>query len=120
MPRRVSKTPVPLLALPRADTSSRGARVVTADELGQVLRWMRGMRGATQLDDASSLGVSPELLRGLEKGDRGVRLGTAMEVLARVGIDVVLVPRDPELSLQPPDNEQPTAPHAQRRTTVSK
>ena len=105
MPRRVSKTSAPALPHPPPDITARGARVVTPAELGQILRWMRGMRGVPQTEAAASLGVSPELLRGLEKGDRGVHLGTAMEVLARLGLDLVVVPRDPDLSLQPSDSD---------------
>lgn len=104
MPRRVSKTAVPELDPPLPDTTSRGGRVVTPTELGQVLRWMRGVRRIPQTQAAGSLGVSPELLRGLEKGDRGVHMGTAMDILARFGFDLILVRRDPELSLRPPNN----------------
>lgn len=85
---------------PRADTAVRGGRVVDAMELGQVLRWMRGTKGVRQLEAAASLGVSPELLRGLERGDRGVHLGTALDVLARLGLDLVIVPRDPTMDLR--------------------
>jgi transcriptional regulator with XRE-family HTH domain len=81
--------------------------------LGEVLRWTRGVRQLPQDEAAASLGVSPELLRGLERGDRGVRLQTALEVLARMGYDVVLVPRDSSLALREADS--PHAPDAERR-----
>jgi transcriptional regulator with XRE-family HTH domain len=101
MPRRVSKTAIPHLPAPPSDTAARGGRVVSPAELGTVLRWIRGLKGMPQTEAAASLGVSPELLRGLEKGDRGVHLGTALELLARLGLDVVLIPRDRALSLHP-------------------
>lgn len=100
MARRVSTPTRPTLMRPRADTAVRGGRVVDAMELGQVLRWMRGTKGVRQLEAAASLGVSPELLRGLERGDRGVHLGTALDVLARLGLDLVIVPRDPTMDLR--------------------
>ncbi|WP_411281597.1 helix-turn-helix domain-containing protein [Gemmatimonas sp.] len=100
MARRVSTPTRPTLMRPRADTAVRGGRVVDAVELGQVLRWMRGTKGVRQLEAAASLGVSPELLRGLERGDRGVHLGTALDVIARLGLDLVLVPRDPTMDLR--------------------
>ena len=115
MPRRVSKTAVPDLAAAKPDTTTRGGRVVTPAELGQVLRWMRGLRGARQTAVAASLGVSPELLRGLEKGDRGVHLDTAMEVMARLGLDLVVVPRDPTLSLQISGSDVSEEPTKSRR-----
>jgi transcriptional regulator with XRE-family HTH domain len=74
--------------------------VFDAAEVGAVLKWTRGVRQLPQAEAAASLGVSPELLRGLERGDRGVRLQTALEVLARMGYDVVLVPRDSSLALR--------------------
>lgn len=74
--------------------------MLTASEVGEVLRWMRGVQGVPQEEAAASLGVSPELLRGLERGDRGVRFHTALEILARFGFDVVLVPRDSSLRLR--------------------
>lgn len=46
--------------------------------------------------------MSQDLLRGLEKADRNVRLSNALEVLAALGFDIVLVSRDPSLGLQEP------------------
>lgn len=105
MPRAVPRPHRPDLPAPRPETIGRGVRVFDAAEVGQVLRWTRGVRQLPQAEAAASLGVSPELLRGLERGDRGVRLQTALEVLARMGYDVVLVPRDPALPLR----EAPTS-----------
>lgn len=107
---------------PRADTALRGGRVVDAMELGQVLRWMRGTKGVRQLEAAASLGVSPELLRGLERGDRGVHLGTALDVLARLGLDLVIVPRDPKMNLRdeaPKRDQNRTNPNRGERDDTS-
>jgi hypothetical protein len=103
MPRAVPRPQRPDLPTPRADTVDRGVRVFDATEIGQVLCWTRGVRQVPQAEAAASLGVSPELLRGLERGDRGVHLQTALDVLARLGYDVVLVPRDPALPLREDD-----------------
>jgi hypothetical protein len=46
------------------------------------------------------LGVTRRLLAELERGERGVRLDKALDLLAGMGFDVVLVPRDPSVSLQ--------------------
>ncbi|HET7622644.1 MAG TPA: hypothetical protein VFK39_12140 [Gemmatimonadaceae bacterium] len=113
MPRAVPRPPRPDLPAPRADTLARGVRVFDAAELGEVLKWTRGVRQLPQAEAAASLGVSPELLRGLERGDRGVRLQTALEVLARMGYDVVLVPRDPALALR--EGAAPPPPETERR-----
>ncbi len=113
MPRAVPRPRRPDLPAPRADSLERGVRVFDAAELGEVLKWTRGVRQLPQAEAAASLGVSPELLRGLERGDRGVRLQTALEVLARMGYDVVLVPRDSSLALREADS--PHAPDAERR-----
>ncbi|HEX8716926.1 MAG TPA: helix-turn-helix domain-containing protein [Gemmatimonadaceae bacterium] len=111
MPRAVPRLALPELPAPRANTLTNGVRVLDAAEIGMVLRWTRGMRQLPQAETAASLGVSPELLRGMERGDRGVRLQTVLDVLARLGYDVVLVPRDPALSLR----EHGTPPATSRR-----
>ena len=124
MARRVSTPTRPTLMRPRADTAVRGGRVVDAMELGQVLRWMRGTKGVRQLEAAASLGVSPELLRGLERGDRGVHLGTALDVLARLGLDLVIVPRDPNMDLRDeapkPDQNRTNANRGERDDTSAR
>lgn len=110
MPRAVPRPPRPALEPPSPDVAARGVRVFDAGEIGQVLRWARGVRQMRQAEAAASLGVSADLLRGLEHGDRGVRLQNALDVLARLGFDVVLVPRDPDLALrEPPDRPSPVA-----------
>lgn len=101
MPRRTVPTPLPLLERPSRDTATRGARVFSAEELGSVVRWRRTQRGTPLRKMAASLGVGADLLGDLERGTGGVRLERALVVLARLGFDVVLVPRDPGLTLHP-------------------
>lgn len=112
MPRAVPRPHRPDLPAPRADTLTHGVRVFNAADIGAVLKWTRGVRQLPQAEAAASMGVSPELLRGLERGDRGVRLQTALEVLARMGYDVVLVPRDSSLALR--EVATPSRPEAKR------
>lgn len=69
-------------------------------DLSAVLDYVRGVRRTPQDVAAAQLGISTNTLRGLERGAGGVRLETALDVLARLGLDVVLVPRDPALSLR--------------------
>jgi hypothetical protein len=52
------------------------------------------------------LGVTRRLLAELERGERGVRLDKALDLLAGMGFDVVLVPRDPSMSLQAPGDRE--------------
>ncbi len=107
MPRPVSNPPQPELRAPSPTSATRGGVVYDAVELGQVVRWTRGRSQMTLEDLAPRLGVSKRLLVELEHGARGVRLGTVLDVLARLGYDVVLVPRDSGVSLQPAPQESP-------------
>jgi transcriptional regulator with XRE-family HTH domain len=98
---RVVPEPLPLLDPPPHDVAARGSVVHTLNELGHVARWWRTQRGQPLGDAAGMLGVTRRLLAELERGERGVRLDRALDLLAGMGFDVVLVPRDPSLSLQP-------------------
>lgn len=49
---------------------------------------------------AARSGVSRDLLRDLERASRGVNLAQVLDVLASLGVDVVLVPRDRSLTLR--------------------
>jgi predicted transcriptional regulator len=98
---RVEPAPLPLLDPPPHDVAARGAVVRTLNEVGHVARWWRTQRGQHLGGAAGMLGVTRRLLAELERGERGVRLDNALNLLAGMGFDVVLVPRDPTLSLQP-------------------
>lgn len=88
--------------------------VNTPEELGALVRWTRGVRQLPLEDVAAGTGVSQDLLRGLEKAERNVRLTAALDVLAALGFDVVLVPRDPALQLR--DAESEGVPRSVQRT----
>ena len=110
MARSVSPVPRPSLHPAPADAATRGALVATADELGQVVRWVRGERRVPREAAAARSGVSRDLLRDLERASRGVNLAQALDVLASFGVDVVLVPRDRSLTLRDPRDLPTTSP----------
>lgn len=109
MARSVSPVPRPSLHPAPPDAVSRGALVATAEELGRVVRWMRGERRVPREDAAARSGVSRNLFRELERASRGVNLVQALDVLASLGVDVVLVPRDRSLTLQDPRDLPPNS-----------
>ena len=82
------------------DTSTRGVRVLTPHELGEVVRWMRAKKLGTQDQAVKRLGVSRTMLGALERGEGGSQLDLTLNVLTDLGFDVVLVPRDPSISLR--------------------
>jgi predicted transcriptional regulator len=100
--RKVLPERLPPLDLPPHDAAVRGGVVLTLAELGRVARWWRTRHGRPLRDAAGMLGVTHRLLAELERGERGVRLDKALDLLAGMGFDVVLVPRDPSVSLQVP------------------
>ncbi len=100
MARTVSPIPRPILHPTPADATTRGALVATAAEFGQVVRWVRGERRVAREAAAARSGVSRDLLRDLERASRGVNLAQVLDVLASLGVDVVLVPRDRSLTLR--------------------
>ncbi|HUX32960.1 MAG TPA: hypothetical protein VMV51_03740 [Gemmatimonadaceae bacterium] len=85
-----------------ADASRRGVRVMTAQELGEVVRFARLQRFGRREDATAQLGVSPRMLGALERGNAGARVEAVLHLLTDLGLDVVLVPRDPHRSLRDP------------------
>jgi hypothetical protein len=82
------------------DASARGARVLTPKDVGDVVRVARERALGRQGDAARRLGVSLSMLGGLERGEGGSQLDLTLRVLTDLGFDVVLVPRDPSLSIR--------------------
>jgi hypothetical protein len=107
MARTVARVARPALDPPRLDVTARGGGVTTPDDVGAVLRWVRGERHAALEDAAARSGVSRNLFRDMERATGAVSLGRALVVLASLGLDVVLVPRDPALSLRDPRDHPP-------------
>ena len=97
MPR--SKQPdLNRLAKPPSDTAARGVRVVTPQDVGDVVRVARTRTLGRQVDAMHRLGVSRSMLGGLERGEGGSQLDLTLRILTDLGFDVVLVPRDPARS----------------------
>ncbi len=99
MPRQ-SQPDLTQLRKPASDTSERGLCVVTPKDVAEVVRSARARTLGRQVDAAARLGVSSTMLSGLERGTGGSQLNLTLAVLADLGFDVVLVPRDPARSLQ--------------------
>jgi transcriptional regulator with XRE-family HTH domain len=115
MPRAVPRPDRPNLPPAPQDAAARGVVVTSPEELGAVVRWTRGARQQPLEDVAAATGVGQDLLRGLEKAGRNVRLSAALDILAALGYDVVLVPRDPALRLRESDAQS-----ASRASSISK
>lgn len=111
MPRPPAPDTSTLDAPPSADAVARGARVVTAGEIGLVARMVRARVLGRQDAAADRLGVSRGALSDFEHGHGGTHLDVALRVLADLGLDLVLVPRDPALALREPPRT-PRSDHA--------
>lgn len=88
------------MRLPSPDTARRGLCVVSPVDVGDVVRIARSAQLGRQDAAARRLGVSLSMLGALERGAGGSQLNLTLGVLADLGFDVVLVPRDPKRSLQ--------------------
>ena len=88
------------LRQPPFDAAQRGVCVSSPQDLGDVVRVARARLLGRQVDAAPRLGVSVGMLGSLERGDGGSHLNLTLGVLADLGFDVVLVPRDPARSLR--------------------
>lgn len=76
------------------ETATLGVRVLSAKDVGDVVRVARLRYLGRQIDATERLGVSRSMLGGLERGEGGSQLDLTLRVLTDLGIDVVLVPRD--------------------------
>lgn len=65
-------------------------RITNVADLGQVVRAVRKTSGLRQDDLAGSAGVSHVYMRDLERGKATAQIGLALQVLAELGIDLVL------------------------------
>ncbi|CAN5420923.1 hypothetical protein BH09GEM1_BH09GEM1_29740 [soil metagenome] len=102
MPR--SKKPdLTLLVNAPSDAATRGVRVFTPKDVGDVVRVAREKTLGRQVDATRRLGVSRTMLSGLERGEGGSQLDLTLRILTDLGFDVVLVPRDPSHSVRGDD-----------------
>lgn len=68
-------------------------RVQTPEELGKLVRGARNASAADQATAAGLAGVGIRFLGDLERGKPNVRLGLALQVLSRLGLEVWIAPR---------------------------
>ncbi|MCB8874418.1 helix-turn-helix domain-containing protein [Acidisoma silvae] len=70
----------------------RAHRLTSAVELGALLRAERALRALTQAEMADRLGMTRQMLVGLENGAEGVGIGTVLRLLADLGVTVLALP----------------------------
>ena len=63
------------------------------EDLGRAVRAARLAAGLDQVTAAGLLGVGPRFLGELERGKATLRLGLALQVLERLGLEQRLTPR---------------------------
>lgn len=97
---RSKKPDLSQLAAAPMDAATRGVRVFTPKDVGDVVRVARERTLGHQVDASRRLGVSRSMLGGLERGEGGSQLDLTLRVLTDLGFDVVLVPRDPSQSVR--------------------
>lgn len=90
-----------------ADAARRGVRVTTTRDLGDVVRLERLRRFGRREDAVTQLGLSAARLGGLERGQAGPKVEAMLHLLTDLGLDVVLVPRDPHYSLRDAALDEP-------------
>lgn len=69
-------------------------------DVGDVVRVARTRKFGRRADAIRRLGVSLSMLGGLERGQGGSQLDLTLRILTDLGLDVVLVPRDPSQTLR--------------------
>jgi len=74
-------------------------QILEVADLGAVVRGYRKSLGVTQVDAACEADVGPRFLGELENGKETVRLGTVLQVLESMGLELyVEVPVQEEVS----------------------
>jgi len=82
--------------LPQADpeTRYRAHRLTSMAEAGALLRAERAVRGLSQAEMATQLGISRQRLIALEAGAEGVAAGTLLRILADFGVVLLAFPAE--------------------------
>lgn len=84
---------MPRAKRPPADDLGDGARVVSTELLGRLVRQRRKKSGVTLAQAAGLSDVGVRFLHELEHGKRTASLGKVLQVLDRLGLEVWVVPR---------------------------
>lgn len=69
-------------------------KILSVDDIGQLVRAHRKSQSATQADFAALCGVGVRFISELENGKTTVELGKALHVLRSLGLEVYIQPRD--------------------------
>jgi HTH-type transcriptional regulator / antitoxin HipB len=62
-------------------------------QLGAIVQSERLRLGLTQTDLADLTGTQQKTISAIENGSEGTKLGTLLSVIARLGLDMQIVPR---------------------------
>jgi transcriptional regulator with XRE-family HTH domain len=68
-------------------------KIRSVAQLGQLVRRRRREAGVLQADAAALAGVGVRFLSELERGKESAEVGRVFQVLERLGLEVVVVPR---------------------------
>lgn len=69
-------------------------KILSVDDIGQLVRAHRKLQSATQADFAALCGVGVRFISELENGKPTIELGKALHVLKSLGLEVFIQPRD--------------------------
>ena len=69
-------------------------KILSVDDIGQLVRAHRKSQSATQADFAALCGVGVRFISELENGKTTIELGKALHVLRSLGLEVYIQPRD--------------------------
>ena len=72
---------------------TKGDRLRTTEELGELLRAYRKSRGVSQVGAAALAGVGERFLSGLERGKATAEIGLVLKVIDRFGLTLVVARR---------------------------
>lgn len=74
------------------DTTPYG-KIASVAQLGQAIRHRRKAAGVLQADAAALSGVGTRFLSELERGKETAEVGKVLQILARLGLDLWVLPR---------------------------
>lgn len=69
-------------------------KIVSVNDIGDLVRAHRKSQSATQADFAALCGVGVRFISELENGKATIELGKVLHVLKNLGLDVFIQPRD--------------------------
>ncbi len=76
-----------------ADTIVPFGKISDLRQLGALVRQVRKSQGITQEDLSALAGLGPRLIGEIERGKPTAEIGKVFQLLASLGLDVVIQPR---------------------------